>query len=154
MKNKHLRFEAYYAESIERVWKTLTEPSLLAEWLTQGDFKLKRGHRFKWIEPAGKTESQSSPMEGATCEIQEINAPHRLSYRVEHSADSTSIVTWILEPVGEGTNVIIEQELLVTAKLKPHPTVVSMALYLRNRTLIKLQMELMQKLQQEIEIAA
>jgi hypothetical protein len=76
-----------------------------------------------------------------------------LSYRVELSSDSASIVTWTLEPAGEGTNVIIEQELLITTELKTHPSIVSMSTYLRNRTMIKMQMELDQKLKKEMELA-
>jgi hypothetical protein len=54
--------------------------------------------------------------------------------------------------------VIIEQELLLhdpsRDEIRLHPSAISMALYLRNRTLIKLQMELEQKLLNEMEIAA
>jgi uncharacterized protein YndB with AHSA1/START domain len=160
MKDRCIHFKAYYAEPIERVWNALTDPNSVKDWLTQANFKLKRGHRFRWKDPKSSQTSQKSPMEGALCEIQEVEAPCRLSYRVEQISGSTSIVTWHLKPLGEGTQVIIEQELiiekalLVGDELKPHPSAISMAFYLKTRTLIQLKMELEQNLLTEMEIAA
>jgi uncharacterized protein YndB with AHSA1/START domain len=154
MKKRTFRSQAYYAEAIERVWRALTDPAELSQWLTNGNFKAQRGHRFKWkeVDPSqaedpstqGPHSSQDASFEDAICEIQEVEAPHRLVYRLEHSAGS-SIVTWSLDTVGEGTQLIIEQELVISsntssdasAQLRLHPNVVSLAAYRRQRSLLK-----------------
>lgn len=149
MKKRTFRSQIYYAEKIERVWRALTDPSELAQWLTKGDFKAKRGHKFTWKETDQATEQskdsqqKDAPLENAICEIQEVEAPRRLVYRLEHTSDSASIVTWSLDTVGEGTQLIIEQELVVSSKTntepKLHPGVVSLAAYRRQRSMIRLQ---------------
>lgn len=101
------RYEAYYRESIRQVWLALTDPQKVRRWLTSADFKPLRGHRFPWKEAS----EESHWLNGAMCEIEEVDEPRRLTYRLEHAEHGTSVVTWKLESVGEGTRVIIEQEL-------------------------------------------
>jgi uncharacterized protein YndB with AHSA1/START domain len=139
MKCRRLRSEVYYAEPIERVWRALTDPAEIRRWLTRGDFKLRRGHRFKWKEPE---DSAPGPMEGASCEVAEVHAPERLAYRVELPDDQASVVTWRLERLGEGTRVIIEQELTTGFEPRLHPGVTSLDRYRRNRAMLKLQSDL------------
>lgn len=134
---RRFKSEIFYAEPVDRVWKALVDPAQVREWLTRGDFKPVRGHRFKWKEP----KNQTSPLEDAICEIEDVQAPQRLSYRLEHG-DGISVVTWMLEPIGDGTRLIVEQELCVTAELKLHPGVISLAQYRRQRTMLRMPSEL------------
>lgn len=139
MRKRTFRSQVYYAENIERVWRALTDPSELSKWLTKGNFKAKRGHRFKWKEVDSSQKDAS--LENVTCEIEEVSAPRRLVYRLEHSAGSTSVVTWSLDTQDEGTQLIIEQELVISSEtsteLRIHPNVVSLATYRRQRSLLK-----------------
>ena len=50
----------------EKVWRALTESSLIDEWLMKNDFKLIVGHRFQFAPPrpqigAGSSTVKSSP---------------------------------------------------------------------------------------------
>jgi uncharacterized protein YndB with AHSA1/START domain len=130
---KQLRSEAYYAAPIERVWQALTDPAELALWFAKGDFKPKTGHRFRW-----KDEAQRTPLGDGLCEVQEVNEHQSLTLKIEHVPGSlVSFVTWSLKPEGEGTRFIVEQEFLTQEELKPHPQIVSLALYRRNRAMIE-----------------
>lgn len=122
--------EVFYAESIERVWKALTDSSELAQWFMGGDFEAKAGHRFRWKN----SDPKDNPFEGAECEVEEVEAPGRLTFKVTHSPGAlVSFVTWSLEKEGDGTRFIVEQEFLAQSDLKPHPSVVSIALYRQHR---------------------
>src|SRR5262249_8367371 len=43
---KSVVLERELAHSPEKIWRALTQPHLIAEWLMQNDFKLAMGHRF------------------------------------------------------------------------------------------------------------
>ena len=43
-----IRIEANYPHSPERVWKALTDPQAIAEWLMPNDFQARLGHRFQF----------------------------------------------------------------------------------------------------------
>ena len=47
MKEK-LSFKAFYPHSPERVWKALTDPQALANWLMPTNFKAQIGLRFRF----------------------------------------------------------------------------------------------------------
>jgi uncharacterized protein YndB with AHSA1/START domain len=129
--DKKLKSEIFYAEPAERVWKALTDPTEVAQWFLSGDFQAKPGHQFRW-------EGKDSPFGEGQCEVEEVSENERLSFKVTHEPGALiSFVTWKLEKVGDGTQVIVEQEFLAREDLKPHPTVVSMALYRDCRAMIR-----------------
>ncbi len=143
-KNKLLRSDIYYSETIDRVWKALTDPKELSQWLMKGDFQLKPGHRFKWMD----VDSGPTPLHEKQCEIQEIQVPHRLSFKItDPKSENVTFVTWILEPQGHGTHFAIEQEFTTQATLKSHPRVISLVLYRQHRNQIKCSSALEQILQ-------
>ena len=93
----------------ERVWRALTQPHLLKEWLMENDFKPVAGHRFQLKMP-------SSPnWNGVTdCEVLAVDAPRKLSYSWNSSGDEAAnglrtVVTWNLSPSGSGTKLRMEQ---------------------------------------------
>ncbi|XXT16747.1 SRPBCC domain-containing protein [Sorangium sp. So ce429] len=43
---RDLRIAREYPHPPELVWRALTEPALIAEWLMQNDLRLELGHRF------------------------------------------------------------------------------------------------------------
>lgn len=82
----------------EKVWRALTQPHLLEEWLMQNNFELAVGHRFDLKAEWG----------AVTCEILEIEPQETLSYTWgDHNLKS--IVTWTLTPVEGGTLLRMEQ---------------------------------------------
>jgi len=82
----------------EKVWRALTQPHLIAEWLGDIDFAPVEGHRgqlrFDW---------------GAVdCEVQVVEQHRRLAY-TWNSGALRSVVTWTLQPTPAGTRLHLEQ---------------------------------------------
>ena len=69
----------------EKIWRALTQPHLIEEWLMKNDFKPQAGHRF----------NASADWGAVDCEVQRVE-PHRtLSYSWD-TKDLRSVVTWTL----------------------------------------------------------
>ena len=93
----------------EKIWRALTEGSLIEQWLMKNDFQPVVGHRFNF---------RSKPMAGwngvSDCEVLVVEPLERLSWSQnasgEQAADGLhSIVTWTLTPTEGGTHVRMEQ---------------------------------------------
>lgn len=89
----------------EKIWRALTQPQLIEEWLMQNDFKPVVGHSFQLRGEWGGV---------LDCEVLALE-PHRsLSYSWNFNAgdpayDLQSVVTFTLTPTGEGTQLRMEQ---------------------------------------------
>jgi uncharacterized protein YndB with AHSA1/START domain len=89
----------------EKLWRALTQPHLIAEWLMKNDFAPRVGHRFNLRGDWGGV---------LDCEVLAIE-PHRtLSYTWNHAhADAAfnlqSVVTFTLTPTPAGTHLRMEQ---------------------------------------------
>ena len=82
----------------EKIWRALTQPHLIEEWLMKNDFKPQAGHRF----------NASADWGAVDCEVQRVE-PHRtLSYSWD-TKDLRSVVTWTLTPTDKGTQLRMEQ---------------------------------------------
>ena len=82
----------------EKIWRALTQPHLIAEWLMDTDFAATVGHRFDFRAEWGSV----------NCEVLEVEPQRSLSYSWGDSR-LKSIVTWTLTPAGEGTHLRMEQ---------------------------------------------
>ena len=82
----------------ERIWRALTQPHLIAEWLMNNDFKLERGHQFKLSGDWGAVD----------CQVQAIEPNRTLSYSWD-AMGLESVVTWTLTPTSTGTCLRMEQ---------------------------------------------
>ena len=89
----------------DKIWRALTEPHLIAEWLMKNDFRPDIGHRFNLTGEWGGV---------LDCEVLDIE-PHRtLSYSWNFTHDDAafdlrSIVTFTLTPTAAGTHLRVEQ---------------------------------------------
>ena len=90
--------ERTYSYSVEKVWRALTEPASLAEWLMPGDFKPIVGHKVRLrCEPRGDFDGI---VEVAVLQVDE---PRLLSYSWKTSDMKTpTIVTYTLAPLSGG----------------------------------------------------
>lgn len=90
--------EREIAHPAERIWRALTEPHLIAEWLMANDFAPVAGHRFglnaEWGELA--------------CEVLEVERERSLAYTWA-GLGLDSVVTWTLTPVAGGTRLTMVQ---------------------------------------------
>ena len=82
----------------EKIWRALTQPHLISEWLMQNDFKLVVGHRFNLRADWG----------GVDCEVLEVE-PHRTLSYTWGDHELKSIVTWTLTATSAGTHLRMEQ---------------------------------------------
>lgn len=88
----------------EKVWRALTEPALIEDWLMRSDFAPAVGHRFQFrTEPA---HGWSGVVEA---EVLEVEPPRRLAYRWASDGGLDTVVTWTLSPAEGGTAVRMEQ---------------------------------------------
>ena len=82
----------------EKIWRALTQPHLIEEWLMKSDFKPAVDHRFSFRADWGSVD----------CQVMAIEPNKTLSYTwAAHGLDS--VVTWTLTPTGSGTLLRMEQ---------------------------------------------
>jgi len=89
----------------EKIWRALTQPHLIAEWLMKNDFAPVVGHRFNLSGDWGGV---------LDCEVLAIEPNKTLSYTWDFAhADAAynlkSIVTFTLTPTPAGTRLRMEQ---------------------------------------------
>jgi uncharacterized protein YndB with AHSA1/START domain len=82
----------------EKVWRALTQPHLIEEWLMKNDFEPVVDHRFNLRADWGAVD----------CRVLAVELGQTLSYTWE-AYDLKSIVTWTLTPTGTGTRLRMEQ---------------------------------------------
>jgi uncharacterized protein YndB with AHSA1/START domain len=82
----------------EKIWRALTQPHLMAEWLMKNDFKPITGHHFNFRADWGAVD----------CKVVAIEPNKTLSYTWD-ALGLESVVTWTLIPLGTGTRLRMEQ---------------------------------------------
>jgi uncharacterized protein YndB with AHSA1/START domain len=82
----------------EKIWRALTQPHLIEEWLMQNDFKPVVGHRFNLRADWGVVDSQVLAVE-----------PNKTLSYTWGSLGLESVVTWTLTPTSTGTHLRMEQ---------------------------------------------
>ncbi|MBP1845846.1 uncharacterized protein YndB with AHSA1/START domain [Rhizobium petrolearium] len=82
----------------EKIWRALTQPHLIEEWLMKNDFKPVMDHRFKLSADWGSVD----------CQVLEVEPNQTLSY-TWCAYGLESVVTWTLTPTSTGTHLRMEQ---------------------------------------------
>src|ERR1700758_3680469 len=82
----------------EKIWRALTQPHLIEEWLMKNDFKPDVGHSFKLSADWG----------GVDCQVLGAESNKTLSYTWS-AMGLESIVIWTLTPTSTGTHLRMEQ---------------------------------------------
>lgn len=90
--------EREFRHAPEKLWRALTQPELIADWLMQNAFRPEVGHHFTLSADWGSVE----------CEVQVVEPFRRLAYTWNSDA-LKSLVTWTLTPSGTGTLLRMEQ---------------------------------------------
>ncbi len=85
-----VRLDAVYPRPPADVWRALTNPDTLAEWLLPNDFAPRLGRRFTFQDGH----------KAIHCQVTALDEARRLSYTWRQGREPLSIVTWTLEPVG------------------------------------------------------
>jgi uncharacterized protein YndB with AHSA1/START domain len=87
----------------EKIWRALTQPHLIEEWLMKNDFKPVVGHRFNL-----RRNPQPDVNIVVDCQVQVVEPNKTLSYTWA-AYDLVSVVTWTLTPTSTGTHLRMEQ---------------------------------------------
>jgi uncharacterized protein YndB with AHSA1/START domain len=82
----------------EKIWRALTQPQLIEEWLMKSDFQPTVDHHFQLRADWGSVD----------CQVLAVEPNQRLSYTWT-AYGLQSVVTWTLTPTSTGTNVHVEQ---------------------------------------------
>ncbi|HZY68670.1 MAG TPA: SRPBCC domain-containing protein, partial [Devosia sp.] len=82
----------------EKIWRALTQPHLIAEWLMQTDFVPEVNHKFQLSGEWGAVD----------CRVLETEPLRSLSYTWD-AFGLESVVTWTLTPTARGTLLRMEQ---------------------------------------------
>lgn len=84
--------EREVAHPPERIWRALTQPHLIREWLMESDFQPVVDHGFQFRADWGSVD----------CRVLEVEPNRTLSYTWV-AMGLESVVTWTLTPGGAGT---------------------------------------------------
>src|ERR1700745_741635 len=87
----------------EKIWRALTQPHLIEEWLMKNDFKPVVDHRFNFRADWGAVD----------CQVVTVEPNKTLSYTwnvPRHDGSGLQrVVTWTLTPTTTGTPLRVEQ---------------------------------------------
>jgi uncharacterized protein YndB with AHSA1/START domain len=92
----------------EKIWRALTQPHLIKEWLMKNDFKPSVGHQFNLQA------DQPNWKMVLDCEVLAVEPNKKLSYTWNFASGDAalnlkSVVTWTLTPTSTGTRLRMEQ---------------------------------------------
>ena len=82
----------------EKIWRALTQPQLIEEWLMKNDFQPVVGHTFKLSADWGAVD----------CKVLAVERNKTLTY-TWGAYSLESVVTWTLTPTSTGTHLRMEQ---------------------------------------------
>jgi uncharacterized protein YndB with AHSA1/START domain len=97
--------EREFAYPPEKLWRALTQPHLIEEWLMKNDFKPEVGHSFNLRGEWGGV---------LDCEVLAVEPNKTLSYtwnfaHADAAYNLKSVVTFTLTPTSTGTHLRVEQ---------------------------------------------
>ncbi len=97
--------EREFRQPAEKVWRALTQPHLIEEWLMKNDFSPVVGHRFNISADWGGV---------LDCEVLAVEPNRTLSYtwnlaHQDPAFNLQSVVTFTLTPTAKGTHLRMEQ---------------------------------------------
>jgi uncharacterized protein YndB with AHSA1/START domain len=100
--------ERVIAHPPEKIWRALTQPHLIEEWLMKNDFKPAVGHHFNLQA------DQPNWKMVLDCEVLAVEPNKKLSYTWNFASGDAalnlkSVVTWTLTPTSTGTRLRMEQ---------------------------------------------
>ena len=97
-----IRIERQFDAPPSRVWRALTDPRALAEWLMENDFEPRVGHKFRF-----RTKPEAEWNGVVDCEVLELDEPRRLAWAWRGNRLDTR-VTFTLMAADGGTRLTLE----------------------------------------------
>jgi len=103
-----IEVDQYFPHPPSRLWRALTTPELMAQWLMPNDFEPVVGHRFAfWTRPVSQTGFSGRII----CQVLDLRPQKllRISWADAEQPDGmATTVTWRLQPEGKGTRLFLE----------------------------------------------
>jgi len=102
--SRELVIEVIYPQPPELVWRALTDPTVLKEWLMDNDFQPVAGARCQF---------RMKPQPGFSgviqCEVLQVEKPRLLVYTWDGGGPfGKTTLSWTLEPLPNGTRLTLE----------------------------------------------
>jgi uncharacterized protein YndB with AHSA1/START domain len=104
--------DQFLAHPPGKVWRALTDPELLAQWLMPGDFQLVVGHRYTMHAPGMPAAGFLGTISAEVLAF-EPERMLRVGWRDAdpHGASGADwTITWTLQPEGHGTRLFLVHE--------------------------------------------
>lgn len=102
-----IEVDQFFAHSPDKLWRALTTPELMAQWLMPNDFQPVVGHTFTLrARPVPQTEFSGR----IACEVLECIPSRRLRISWADANEPNgyvTTVTWTLQPEGKGTRLLL-----------------------------------------------
>lgn len=108
-----VRVDQFLPHPPAKVWRALTEPDLIAQWLMPSDFRLEVGHRYTMTSLPRPNTGYSGT---TAAEVLAYETGRMLSVRWTDASDAPAAsradwtITWTLEPEGRGTRLFLVHE--------------------------------------------
>lgn len=103
-----IEVDQYFSYPPAKVWRALTTPELMAQWLMPNDFRPVVGHRFTFrARPVARTGFSGA----IACQVLEVTPPRRLRISwadAAHPDRMATEVAWTLQPEGKGTRLLLQ----------------------------------------------
>lgn len=107
-----VRVDQFLPHPPAKVWRALTEPELIAQWLMPGDFQLTIGHRYTMRAKAMPATGFSGTVQAEILAF-ETEKMLRLGWQDANPAAGDGAdwtITWTLRPEGTGTRLFLVHE--------------------------------------------
>ncbi|MCP3822690.1 SRPBCC domain-containing protein [Streptomyces sp. A3M-1-3] len=107
-----VRVDQFLPHPPAKVWRALTEPELIAQWLMPGDFRLRVGHRYTMQAVAIPATGFSGTVQAEVLAF-ETEQMLRIGWQDAAPADGLQVdwtLTWTLQPEGKGTRLFLVHE--------------------------------------------